>query len=58
VRIVVDCLPHSTMGALAVANSGEETRVSVSRSLMRGGMRLILVPPVISWAIFVLPSGL
>ncbi|WP_028924038.1 SLC13 family permease [Pseudonocardia acaciae] len=54
---VVDCSPYSTMGALTVANAGESTRDGVFRSLMRWGLTLMLVAPVLAWGLLVLPGS-
>jgi Na+/H+ antiporter NhaD/arsenite permease-like protein len=55
---VVDSSPFSTSGALVVASSPEETRDTTFKRLMAWGMSMILVAPVLSWAIFVLPGWL
>jgi di/tricarboxylate transporter len=55
---VVDSSPFSTSGALVVASSGPEVRDRVFRGLMTWGLSMILVAPVLSWAIFVAPGWL
>ncbi|WP_323808397.1 SLC13 family permease [Prauserella endophytica] len=50
---VVDCSPYSTMGALSVANAGEAAKEEVFRSLMRWGMGLVVLAPVVAWSVFV-----
>ncbi|MEO3792463.1 SLC13 family permease [Nonomuraea sp. B10E15] len=54
---VVDCSPLSTMGALAVANSEESKRANVFSSLMRWGLSLIVIAPIVTFAVLVLPSS-
>ena len=53
---VVDTSPFSTNGALIVANTPEAERARVYRGLMTWGFGLVLVAPVLTWAIFVLPG--
>jgi di/tricarboxylate transporter len=55
---VVDSSPFSTSGALVVASSGPEVRDRVFRGLMIWGLSMIIVAPVLSWAIFVAPGWL
>jgi di/tricarboxylate transporter len=55
---VVDSSPFSTSGALVVASSGPEVRDRVFRGLMVWGLSMIIVAPVVSWAIFVAPGWL
>ncbi|MEV0703974.1 SLC13 family permease [Saccharopolyspora sp. NPDC050389] len=55
---VVDSSPFSTSGALVVASTPEESRDATFKRLMAWGMSMILVAPVLSWAIFVLPGWL
>lgn len=55
---VVDSSPFSTSGALTVASSGPEVRDRVFRGLMVWGLSMIIVAPVLSWAIFVAPGWL
>jgi di/tricarboxylate transporter len=55
---VVDSSPFSTSGALVVASSGAEVRDRVFRGLMRWGLSMIIVAPVLAWTIFVLPGWL
>lgn len=55
---VVDSSPFSTSGALVVASSGPEVRDRVFRGLMTWGLSMIIVAPVLSWAIFVAPGWL
>jgi di/tricarboxylate transporter len=55
---VVDSSPFSTSGALVVASSGADVRDRVFRGLMRWGLSMIIVAPVLAWTIFVLPGWL
>jgi di/tricarboxylate transporter len=55
---VVDSSPFSTSGALVVASSPEEVRERVFRGLMVWGMSMIIVAPLLSWTIFVVPGWL
>jgi di/tricarboxylate transporter len=54
---VVDCSPLSTMGALAVANSPKEQADRVFRGLMIWGMSLVVIAPVVTWTVLVLPTS-
>ncbi|OLL73555.1 Dicarboxylate carrier protein [Pseudonocardia sp. Ae168_Ps1] len=54
---VVDSSPFSTNGALVVANSAEERRDTVFRGLMTWGMSLVVLAPLVSWALLVLPAA-
>lgn len=54
---VVDCSPLSTNGALAVANSPEEQADRVFRGLMVWGMSLVVIAPVVTWTVLVLPTS-
>ena len=53
---VVDCSPFSTNGALVVANSDASERDMVFRQLMIWGMSMIVVAPLVTWAILILPT--
>jgi di/tricarboxylate transporter len=55
---IVDSSPFSTSGALCVANALEEQRDVVYRRLLQWGMSMIMVAPLLTWAIFVLPGWL
>jgi di/tricarboxylate transporter len=55
---IVDSSPFSTSGALCVANSLEEQRELVYRRLLQWGMSMIVVAPLITWTVFVLPGWL
>jgi len=55
---VVDSSPFSTNGALVVANSAEDGRERVFRGLMAWGMALVVIAPLVSWGLLVLPGWL
>ena len=55
---IVDSSPFSTSGALCVANAQEDQRDLVYRRLLQWGMSMIVVAPLITWAIFVVPGWL
>lgn len=55
---IVDSSPFSTSGALCVANSPEDQRDYVYRTLLRWGLSMILVAPLLTWLIFVVPGWL
>ncbi|WP_206489744.1 SLC13 family permease [Rhodococcus sp. KRD162] len=52
----VDSSPFSTGGALIIANTEEHLRDKTFRGLLIWGMSMIVVAPVASWLVFVLPS--
>ena len=54
---VVDVSPFSTDGALVVANSREDDRQRVYRQLMMYAGGVVLVAPVLAWALLV-PTGI
>ncbi|MFE7421176.1 SLC13 family permease [Rhodococcus sp. NPDC057529] len=53
---LVDASPFSTTGALVVANTADEDRDRTLSNLMRWGMSMIVIAPIASWALFVLPG--
>ena len=53
---VVDCSPFSTNGALVVANSEPEDRDMVFKRLMQWGMSIVVIAPVVTWAVLILPT--
>lgn len=53
---VVDSSPFSTSGALVVANSPEHERDKVFKQLMRWGFSMVLIAPIVTWLIFVVPG--
>jgi di/tricarboxylate transporter len=55
---VVDSSPYSTSGALTVANSPEEHRDYVYRRLLQWGMAMVVVAPIVTWILLVLPGWL
>ncbi|KAA5834935.1 SLC13 family permease [Saccharopolyspora hirsuta] len=55
---VVDSSPFSTSGALVVANTPEAERDATFKGLMAWGMSMIVIAPVLTCAIFVLPGWL
>lgn len=54
---VVDCSPFSTNGALVVANSEARERDEVFRTLMIWGMSMMIIAPIIAWAILIVPTA-
>ncbi|OUZ08926.1 hypothetical protein BHE97_12430 [Aeromicrobium sp. PE09-221] len=54
---VVDCSPFSTNGALVVANAEPRDRDMVFKRLMQWGMSIVVVAPVVAWAVLVLPTA-
>ena len=55
---VVDASPFSSVGALVVAAAPEDQQRSVSRRLLAFGLAMIVVAPVASVLLFVLPAQL
>jgi len=55
---VVDSSPFSTSGALTVANTPESHRELVFKRLMQWGMSIVVLAPVLSWALLVVPGWL
>ena len=55
---VVDISPFSTNGALCVANAEPRERDLVFRQLMRWGMSLVVVAPLVTWGLLVAPGWL
>ncbi|GAA2246626.1 SLC13 family permease [Herbiconiux moechotypicola] len=53
---VVDASPFSTTGALIIANVPAEHRDRLFSQLLRWGLSMIVVAPVLAWTIFVLPG--
>ena len=54
---LVDATPFSTVGALVVANAHEEERAEVYRGLLVWGAAMVLLSPVVTWLVFVLPAA-
>jgi Na+/H+ antiporter NhaD/arsenite permease-like protein len=55
---IVDSSPFSTSGALTVANAPEDRRDYVYRGLMRWGFSMVVLIPIVTWLIFVVPGWL
>jgi di/tricarboxylate transporter len=55
---VVDSSPFSTSGALVVASTPEQERDRVFKGLLRWGLSMIVVAPVATWTLLVLPGWL
>jgi di/tricarboxylate transporter len=55
---IVDSSPFSTSGALCVANSPEDQRDFVYKRLLQWGMSMIVIAPLATWTVFVLPGWL
>ncbi|HXT71255.1 MAG TPA: hypothetical protein VN700_15965 [Vicinamibacterales bacterium] len=53
---LVDTAPFSTVGALAVANASESERTHVYRGLLAWGGMMVVLSPIVTWLVFVLPS--
>ena len=54
---MVESSPFSTNGALVVANAGPDDQDRVYRRLMKWGMSLVVVAPVLTWLALVLPTS-
>lgn len=54
---VVDCSPFSTNGALVVANADPDQREMVFKRLMQWGMSIVVIAPVVAWAVLVVPTA-
>jgi di/tricarboxylate transporter len=55
---IVDSSPFSTSGALTVANAPEDRRDHVYKGLMRWGFSMVVLVPILTWLIFVVPGWL
>jgi di/tricarboxylate transporter len=55
---VVDSSPFSTSGALVVANSPDERRDAVYKGLIRWGFSMVVIAPIATWVILVVPGWL
>jgi di/tricarboxylate transporter len=53
---LVDATPFSTVGALVVANADDKERQHVYRGLLLWGAVMVVVAPLVAWAIWVLPQ--
>ncbi|GAA1905431.1 SLC13 family permease [Nocardioides lentus] len=54
---VVDCSPFSTNGALVVANADAAQRDMVFKRLMQWGMSIVVIAPLVAWAVLVVPTA-
>jgi di/tricarboxylate transporter len=55
---VVDCSPFSTNGALVVANAEPDQRDMTFKLLMQWGMAIVVIAPLVAWAVLVVPESL
>ena len=55
---LVDSTPFSTSGAIAVASSSEAQRPRVTTMLLRWGLSMAVVGPLVTCGLLVLPSYL
>lgn len=55
---LVDATPFSTVGALCVAASEEPDRPHMHRALLRFGLSMIVVAPVATWLVLVVPLSI
>ena len=55
---VVDSSPFSTSGALVVANSPDDQRDRVFKELMTWGFSMVVIAPLVTWLVFVVPVWL
>lgn len=53
---VVDSSPFSTSGALVVANSPEDQRDRVFKQLMVWSFSMVVIAPIVTWLLFVVPG--
>lgn len=53
----VDAMPFSTVGALAVANASDSERTHVYRGLLAWGAAMVVISPLATWLVFVLPAS-
>jgi Dicarboxylate carrier protein MatC N-terminus len=54
---LVDATPFSTVGALAVANASEQERKHVYRGMLAWGAAMVIIAPLLTWLVFVVPRG-
>ncbi|MCP3426327.1 anion permease [Rothia sp. AR01] len=52
---LVDCAPFGTTGATIVASTVEEHRARVNRNLTRWGLSMVIIGPVVTLALMVVP---
>ena len=53
---LVDATPFSTVGALAVANASDDERALVYRGMLAWGLAMVIVAPLLTWLVFVVPA--
>ena len=53
---LVDATPFSTVGALAVANASDTERRHVYNGMLAWGASMVVVAPIVTWLVFVLPG--
>lgn len=53
---LVDAAPFSTVGALVVANAATEEREHVYSGLLAWGLTMVIVAPLLTWLLFVIPA--
>jgi di/tricarboxylate transporter len=54
---LVDAAPFSTVGALVVANASDAERVHVYRGLLAWGGAMVIVAPLVTWLVFIVPKA-
>lgn len=55
---VVDSTPFSSVGALTLANAPEAERRTLFRVMLAWGIGMAVSAPIVTWLIFIVPSGL
>ena len=53
---LVDATPFSTVGALAVANASDTERTHVYNGMLAWGASMVVIAPIVTWLVFVLPG--
>jgi len=53
---LVDATPFSTVGALGVANASDTERPHVYNGMLAWGLSMVIVAPIVTWLVFVLPG--
>ena len=53
---LVDATPFSTVGALAVANASDTERRHVYNGMLAWGASMVVIAPIVTWLVFVLPG--
>src|SRR5687768_6418538 len=54
---LVDAAPFSTVGALVVANASDAERVHDYRGLLAWGGAMVIVAPLVTWLVFIVPKA-